>query len=224
MRYNRAMKRNTLGIFIIIIGIALMFASLNIGNAQELLGKLWPLLLIGLGLIQLTDTTRQKNWWPWVLIGVGGFFLADNLFEFSFNIWNVFWPAVVIAFGVSFLRQNTSGRAVPTAESDGDITAVLGGAEMRNTSDEYRGNRVTAIMGGVELDLSKAVIKKTATLDVNVVMGGIELRVPEQVIVKNRTTNILGGFEDKTRPTDKKDAPTLFVSGTILMGGVEIKR
>ncbi len=79
-------------------------------------------------------------------------------------------------------------------------------------------------MGGVELDLSKAVIKKEATLRVNVFMGGIELRVADGVIVKNRTAALLGGVEDKTFPEKTKKAAVLNIEGSIVMGGVEVKR
>lgn len=74
------------------------------------------------------------------------------------------------------------------------------------------------------MDLSHAEIKNEAVLNVFVVMGGIELRVPENVIVKNRASVVLGSIEDKTRPTDSKRNPVLFIDGSILMGGVEVKR
>lgn len=61
-------------------------------------------------------------------------------------------------------------------------------------------------------------------MDIFAFMGGVELRVPENVIVKSRATMVLGGIEDKTRPKESKDAPVLYVDGTVIMGGIEIKR
>ena len=79
-------------------------------------------------------------------------------------------------------------------------------------------------MGGVELDLSRATIKKEASINVFVMMGGVEVRVPDNVIVKNRATLFLGGIEDNTRPEEGKNNPILYIDGSIVMGGVEIKR
>ena len=55
-------------------------------------------------------------------------------------------------------------------------------------------------------------------------MGGVEVRVPDNVIVKNRATLFLGGIEDNTRPEEGKNNPILYIDGSIVMGGVEIKR
>jgi hypothetical protein len=55
-------------------------------------------------------------------------------------------------------------------------------------------------------------------------MGGIELRVPEHVIVKNRASVFLGGIEDRTRPSEAKNSPVLYIDGSVVMGGIEIKR
>jgi predicted membrane protein len=79
-------------------------------------------------------------------------------------------------------------------------------------------------MGGVELDLSKATVAHEAVIDVFVLMGGLELRVPENVIVKSKAVCILGGVEDKTNPADAVKAPVIYLDGTVIMGGVEIKR
>ena len=101
---------------------------------------------------------------------------------------------------------------------------ILGGTTNKNTAKNYTGSKATAILGGVELDLSKVKIEKTAQLDVFVLMGGIELRIPEDVIVKNRSTAIMGGLEDKTNPVESKNAPVLYIDGTVIMGGIDIKR
>lgn len=218
------MKRIALGIIIIIIGVALLLMSLNIGNARQLFETWWPLALIAIGVVNLRDATRQGSWWPVLTILFGGLLLATNVFDVSINVWNIFWPAVVILFGLSFLLQNKKSPDDSTAASEGDITALLGGVNTRNSSHSYNGNRLTAVMGGIELDISKATIKSGAIVHVMAVMGGVDIRVPEHVIVKNRATNILSGFEDKTCPVDSKDAPVLYIDGTILLGGVEIKR
>lgn len=63
-----------------------------------------------------------------------------------------------------------------------------------------------------------------AHIDTTVIMGGVTICVAENVVVKSRSTTILGGFEDKTRPHTEQDSPTPYIDGTVVLGGIEIKR
>jgi predicted membrane protein len=78
-------------------------------------------------------------------------------------------------------------------------------------------------MGGVSLDLRQAVLQKDAAIDLFAMWGGVELQVPDKWAVDIQITPIMGGAEDKSRPSLDADAPRLNVRGTVLMGGVEVK-
>ncbi|MNI80242.1 hypothetical protein D3C73_1367580 [compost metagenome] len=104
-----------------------------------------------------------------------------------------------------------------------NASAVLGGVDTKNESDDYQGGKTTAILGGVVLDLRHATIKSEAVLDVFVLCGGVELKVPEHWIIRSEIMPILGGVENKTNVTDKPKAPILTIVGTVALGGIEIK-
>ena len=101
--------------------------------------------------------------------------------------------------------------------------AWMSGTESRNTSKDYKGGKVTAIMGGVDIDLRNAVIKKNATLEVFALMGGVEVKVPRGWVVKSQAVVFLGGIENKADDVTKAGAPTLTLVGNVVMGGVEVK-
>ena len=65
---------------------------------------------------------------------------------------------------------------------------------------DFRGGYITAVLGGVDLDLRKARMgSSAAVLDVVAVWGGIELKVPAEWSVEGKVRPIMGGFEDKTQ-------------------------
>ena len=78
-------------------------------------------------------------------------------------------------------------------------------------------------MGGVELDLRKAVITDgTAFLDVVAFWGGIEVKVPAGWTVDGRVVPVAGAFENKVDPLASSDGPRLVVRGHAIMGAVVV--
>lgn len=218
------MKRIITGITIILAGVMILLSNINVLNFGPVFADWWPLLLIGAGLLMLINDSKNYIWSLFVS-GLGVLFLVNTLDIARVSVGDIFFPAVLVAIGLSILRQSTGSTIRRVSEkNDEDITAILGGSSHKNMSSDYRGGKVTAVMGGSEIDLSKATIKKDALLDVFVFMGGVELRVPENVIVKSRAVMVMGGIEDKTSPVHSKDAPILYLDGVLIMAGIEVKR
>lgn len=203
------------------IGAGFLLDNANIIEFGELAAKWWPLLVVLAGLVMFINDTKSYLW-ALVVVGVGVLFQLRELDVVDVNPWQLFWPAVVIVVGISIIFSRSPGHKVSKSERD-DMTAILGGSEQQNTSNDFKGSKLTAVMGGAKLDLRKAKIKKEATVELFTFWGGIELVVPRNVIVRNQTSAILGGVEDKTDQELTKDAPVLYVIGDVIMAGVEIK-
>lgn len=204
-------------------GVVILLSNINVLNFGETLEKWWPVFIIGAGLLIILNNVKRYGWGLFVTL-VGVFFLLNSLDIVQISVGDVFIPAILVAIGLSLLLKPGRTDVSRSDKSEEEITAILGGGSHKNTTNDYRNGKVTAVMGGAEIDLSKATIKKEAVIDVFVLMGGVELRVPDNVIVKSRATMVLGGVEDKTRPAESKNAPVLYLDGTVVMGGVEVKR
>ena len=101
---------------------------------------------------------------------------------------------------------------------------MLSGVKRVITSKEFRGGELTSFMGGCEIDLRDADMKgNEAQINVNILMGGIEIRVPMGWTVSVEATPIMGGVEDKTYLPKEGFSKRLVITGSIIMGGVEIK-
>jgi hypothetical protein len=84
-----------------------------------------------------------------------------------------------------------------------------------------------AIMGAVELDLTKARFAQgETTINAFALMGAVEIFVPEDVTVRVDGVGFMGAFEDVTH----KGAPTIpggpvvRITGFAMMGAVEVRR
>ena len=211
------------GSLVIILGIGALLDAVNVLDFWGFAATWWPLGIILIGLLVLWNNVRQFVW-AGVLI-LGGILLQlRNLGYVDFNVWSLFWPAILIAVGVSIiLNRSLTPKHAKTQDVD-NVSAVFGGVETINNSKHYQGGKASAIFGGVSIDLRDAKIDKEATLDVFALCGGVEVKVPREWRVQSHTLPILGGVETKNAGQKADDkSPVLIISGTVALGGVEVK-
>ncbi len=210
------------GLVIIIVGILFLLSNIDVLNIGYIVREWWPLIvIIGGVLVYINDT---KNYlWSLFIIGIGVLLQIRELDIINVNPWQVFWPIVVIAVGFSVLFNRSTATHKADIKDGDSVTAILAGSNKQATSDDYKGTKVTAVLGGVELDLRQVKIKKEASISVFAFMGGVELYVPKDVIVRNQTTAILGGVEDSSRNDTTKNASVLYITGDVILGGIDIK-
>jgi hypothetical protein len=102
--------------------------------------------------------------------------------------------------------------------------AMLSGHELRPVSRPFRGADLSAIMGGIKLDLTSARMEgDSVVIEVFAFWGGVEIYVPPDWTVTSEVTTLLAGFIDKRRPTTVVPTKHLVIKGMIVMAGVEIK-
>ena len=163
-----------------------------------------------------------------ILVSVGGLMLLDRFDLIDFTFWDL-WPVFIIIFGFSLLR-GARGRTRWGARSEEDSDsfihgmAILGGFSRKNSSQDFQGGELTAVMGGCELDLRRAVIKgNEATIEIFAFWGGVVIRIPEDWTVAVKVAPIMGGVEDSSVPPKSGAAKRLNITGYAIMGGAEIK-
>lgn len=218
----KSLTRSITGLLIIAVGLSFLLTNLNVLPFSVAISDWWPMfVIVGGVLILLND--RKNYLWALLVIALGVVFQLNQLNIIDVNPWQLFWPAVIIIVGVSIMTSHKVPRKNIAASEREDVTAVLSGSETKVQSKDFKASRVTAVCGGVTLDLREATIKKEATIDLFSLWGGIEIYVPKNVIVKNNTSVILGGVENNTAADTDRDAPVLHVVGDVVMAGVEIK-
>lgn len=216
------------GVVLIVVGVIFALNALHITNIDVFFDGWWTLFIIvpcGVGLF----TERQKTG---NIIGsiIGVFLLlcAQDVLSFSL-VWKLLVPAIIIILGLKMLikglRGDRASQIMTKIKADGGQPrvgcAIFSGQELRYDGEVFEGAQLTAVFGGVDCDLRNAIIEKDCAIDLTAVFGGIDILVPENVNVKISTTSIFGGVSNKT--VSRKDVPTLYITGTCMFGGAEIK-
>jgi predicted membrane protein len=195
------------GIFWIVIGSFFLLGS--VGILRVAARDLWPVMMIAIGALMLWRTTLAKR----------------ERTQGQNGKWD-FSPGGAGPAASGGTGGTGPGPAGPTPASSNSIlsaTAIMGGVERRNNSQDFRGGDATAIMGGCEIDLRAASITSPhePVLEVFALWGGIEIRVPPDWTVVSKVSPMLGGYEDHTQPP-KDESKRLVIRGTVVMGGIEV--
>jgi predicted membrane protein len=221
-----------MGLLILGLGILFTLDRLDIIEAREIL-RLWPAILVVFGLMKLIQSrSTPGRFFGFILTGGGTLLLLDRIeyIQFSFSITD-FIILVLIGLGISLVWSSLSSKKssaltlenIEDAESFINAFVFMGGVSRKNTTQTFRGGELSAIMGGVEVDLTEAQIEgEAAVINVFAFWGGIEIKVPDYWHVEIDAYPILGGFEDNTRSPQGESKKKLIIRGYAIMGGMEI--
>lgn len=222
----------------IIIGVILVLAGLflvirNTGFFPDFIDNVifsWPMLLVGIGLVMTLGASEKTA--GVIVMAVGGFFMIPLIFRETFHMYNMFWPSIFIIIGVIFIMSKRRGWGAVTSKGrigDDfiDYVNVFSGGERQVVSQNFKGGRVTAVFGGIELDLTKAKLTPgVSELEIACVFGGATIIVPDDWHVTIEITPILGGFSDSRKliPGRSVDpSKHLIIKGAVVLGGGEVK-
>lgn len=94
--------RVSIGLFFIVLGLALLVATndlLNLGSVSSYFT--WKTVLIFIGVLLLLNFNFTGGI---IMIAAGGWFLLDDIFVIVPDyIETIYWPAVIILVGMSFI-------------------------------------------------------------------------------------------------------------------------
>ena len=220
--------RILLGLVVVALGVLFLLDSAGLLDAGTTIDHWWPVAVIALGGLQLLQGAGARvN--AWLLVAAGGVLLLFTTDTVEGDLWNYAWPVAIIAVGIALLTR-WRGTATRPADAGPDdaltATGIFGGPTVATGSQQFHSASLTAIFGGVTLDLRGArPAPDGAIVTATAAFGGIDILVPHDWNITTSGTPLFGGVEDKTDHPDRiaADAPALHVDALALFGGVEIK-
>lgn len=221
-----------------IIGVVLVLAGLflvlrNTGIFPDFIDHVvfsWPMLLVTIGLVMTLGSTEKTA--GIIVMAVGGFFMIPRIFQETFHMYNMFWPSIFIIVGIIFIVSRRKGwNSVSSKGITGDdyidYVNVFSGGERQIVSENFKGGRISAVFGGLDLDLTKSKLAPGRNeLEIACVFGGATIIVPDTWYVTIEVTPVLGGFSDtrKIVPGRTVDSTSqLVIKGAVVFGGGEVK-
>lgn len=210
------------GFIIAAIGTGFLLDNLGILEFGSFIGTYWPLLIILVGIFQLL--TRSNTFiGALITIAIGAILQLSRLNSLPDNFWTILWPVIIIIVGLQIAFSRIFS---PALQGTGDAIiksmVLFGGTAVKSHSKDFKGGDITAVFGGIEVDLTQAdILVKEAHLKVTTAFGGVEIKVPSDWKVRLEGLPIFGGLENKTNGTSSEKILVITASATF--GGVEVK-
>lgn len=218
------------GIVLIVVGLIIGGNALGITNINIFFDGWWTLFIIVPCFIGLFKENEKTGNVIGLLIGIALFLGCQDIINFDL-IWKLALPTVLVIIGLSIIFKDTLGGKVNeeikklNEKRSGANTycATFSGQKVKFDKEPFTGADLTAVFGGVECDLRNAIIESDVVINVSSIFGGIDILVPSNVKIKTKSTSIFGGVENKSNANGEENTHTIYVNGTAIFGGVEIK-
>lgn len=216
-------SQSLIGALVVLVGVLLLFQTTGVVATGDVLVYV-PSVFVLAGVWALVQSGFRSIVGPVVLIGVASAVQLVWLELATVEELLVFWPVLVIAFGLSIVLGRFRSNVTETTDVRTTAFAAFGGVETRNTSKTFTGGDLTALFGGTELDLRDAEIEdRPATVNAVAMFGGVEIIVPRDWNVRMDVIPILGGAaDDRPRRETEHESVDLVVTGFAAFGGISI--
>jgi len=221
-------KNIVLGVIFIILGAIIGLNTLGITDINLFFRGWWTLFIIIPCLIDLLKNKNKTGDIIGIVIGLFLLLAAQGIINLSL-LFKLLLPTILIIVGVSFLGKEYFSKEITSKinklnkDKQKDYFATFSSEKISIDNEIFEGADLSAVFGGIDIDLSKAKISKDIIINVSAVFGGIKIILPKDVIVKVKSTSIFGGVDNKHENSNIEKIPTIYVNATCVFGGTEIK-
>ena len=218
------------GVVLIALGLIFGLNAMGIADINIFFDGWWTLFIILPCFIGIFKDNEKTGNVIGLLIGIALLLCCQNILDFDI-VWKLFIPVVLVVIGLSFIFKDSIGGKVnkkikelnKNRKENDECCAAFSGQNLKFDGEEFKGKDLTAIFGGIECDLRRAIITSDQVINATAIFGGIDIFVPDNVKVKVQSTSIFGGASDKNKNVVAEDSHTLYINATCIFGGVEIK-
>lgn len=217
---------------IVLIGIGLIIGgnALGITNINIFFDGWWTLFIIIPCFIGLFKDNEKTGNLIGLLIGIVLLLACQDLLEFDL-IWKLAFPTILVIIGVSIIFKDAIGGKVNSEikklnenrNGENEYCATFSGQDVNFNGEKFTGADLTAVFGGLKCDLRNAIIESDVVINASSTFAGIDIYVPSNVEVKIKSNSIFGGVSNKTNTKPAENSHTIYINGTAVFGGVEVK-
>lgn len=218
------------GVVLIAVGLILGLNALEVTDIDIFFDGWWTLFII---IPCFADLFKDHDFTGNIIgIVIGAFLLlcCQDVLNFDM-VWKLLFPSILVIIGLSFIFKDIFTSKIRAEmkkinknnPDKKEYAATFSSQKLDFKKETFTGAELSAVFGGIECDLTEAIIKEDVVINVNAVFGGVDIVVPSDVNVKVSSSSIFGGVDKKHIKDAKEKAKTIYVNASCVFGGVDIK-
>lgn len=218
------------GVILIGVGLLLGLNAFGITRVELFFDGWWTLFIFIPSVTGLLSGNDKGGSMIGLCIGVFLLLCCQDILDFEL-LWKLVFPVIIILFGIKMIFGSVPARSdvekikqMPDSNAQTRYaTAVFSGEQVNFSGEVFSGAEFNAVFGGIKCDLRNAIIQQDCVIRATAVFGGIDILVPDHCNIKVYSNSIFGGVSNKAGNQRNEAAPTLYVKGICMFGGVDIK-
>lgn len=225
----KKVKSTMWGIVLVVLGIIWAGNALDLFDIDVFFDGWWTLFIIVPSLFGLFDDDDKKSNLIFLIIGILLLLGCQKIIDFDL-VWKLIVPVIIIVIGLSLVFKNTVSKDVnkkiaelnKKIDDKNEYAAVFSSQEVKVEND-FQGANVNAVFGELKLDLSKNKFKNDIVINASSIFGSVVIYVPNDAKIIVKSNSVFGGVSNKAESSDSKTSKTIYVNGSCVFGGVDIK-
>ncbi|MBQ8623898.1 MAG: hypothetical protein IJ424_05965 [Oscillospiraceae bacterium] len=228
------MKKSTgalWGIVLVVLGVIFGLNALDITDIDIFFDGWWTLFIIVPCVIGLINEKEKTGNLIGLLIGVVLLLACQDILRFDL-VGKLIFPVILVVIGISLVIKYLFGGKIKSeikqineknSGAKEEFYSTFTGQDLKFNGQEFKGTSLSAVFGSIKCDLTGAIINEDVVINASAVFGGIDIIVPSEYNVKIQSNSIFGGVSNKRGGNEVAGAPTVYVNGSGIFGGVDIR-
>ena len=221
-------KRAIWGLIFIAAAVVIALNSFNIINYDIFFDGWWTIFIIVPSFAGIITDRDKSGSILGLCFGIFLLLCARDVLEFDM-IWKLLLPAIIAYIGLKMIfssfKKDKVERIIKVIKDEGrelqNGVAVFCGTELDFDNAVFDGADLTAVFGGIDCDISNAIIDRDCVIKACAVFGGIDIKVPDTVRVVTNITSVFGDVEVKKN--NPNGIHTIYLEGVCMFGGIDVK-
>lgn len=214
------------GLALLAVSTVLILNAFGITNIEIFFDGWWTLFIIIPSFIGLFSSNNKIANTIVLLIGIFLLLTCQGFLDYDI-MWKLAIPVIVAVCGIKLIFKGFTGnreiKIIDANNNQKNSVAAFSGQNICFDNQVFTGADLTAVFGGIECDLRNAVFEGDTVINTYNVFGGTDIFLPDTVNVKINSNSFFGGIDNKKRQGSNDNQYTVYINGTCIFGGVDIK-
>lgn len=218
------------GIVLVVLGVIFGLNALGITEIDLFFSGWWTLFIIVPCAVGVFSSSEKGGNLIGLVFGIVLLLACQGFFRFEV-LWKLLVPVIIVLIGLRLIFKDVFNRkAMQIIDKIGkkgscekEFCATFSGQNLNFAGERFESAELTAVFGGIKCDLRDAVLANDAVLNISAIFGGVTVYVPDDVNVKIISNSIFGGISDERKFRKNDNAVTLYINGSCIFGGADIK-